>query len=88
MARSAAQIINENGGPTVFAEKVGRSAGAVRVWKHRDQFPREAWPEIIKAFPRTITLDLLMEIEPDSTPRTYSLPAQIRRAPRPQRARP
>jgi hypothetical protein len=63
MAPSAAQIITANGGPTVFADKVGRTAGAVRVWKHRNQFPREAWPEIIKAVP-DLTLEHLMMMEP------------------------
>jgi hypothetical protein len=62
MSDTAAQIIDDKGGPTAVAAKVGRSPGAVRVWKHRDAFPREAWPEIIEAFP-DITLDRLREIE-------------------------
>jgi hypothetical protein len=61
---SAASIIDEKGGPAVFAELVGKSAGAVRVWKHRNQIPRDSWPEIIKAFP-DITLDRLCASEPD-----------------------
>jgi hypothetical protein len=85
--KSAAEIIDAYGGSTVFAKAVGWSAGAVRLWKHRNLIPRDAWPEVIKAFP-DITLDLLMEIEPDSAPRTYRLPAQVRRAPRPARAGP
>lgn len=59
---SAASLISANGGPTAFAAKVNRRAGAVRAWKHRNCFPREAWPEIIRAFP-DITLDVLMQLE-------------------------
>lgn len=59
---SASDIIDAQGGPTVFAEKVNRTAGAVRVWKHRNYFPRDAWPEIIGAFP-DMTLERLMQIE-------------------------
>ena len=62
MFESAAQIIDDKGGPTAVAAKVGRTPGAVRVWKHRDAFPREAWPEILGAFP-DITLDRLRELE-------------------------
>ncbi|MGH1574333.1 carph-isopro domain-containing protein [Methylobacterium sp. P31] len=62
MSDTAAQIIDDKGGPTAVAAKVGRTPGAVRVWKHRDVFPREAWPEILEAFP-DITLDQLRELE-------------------------
>jgi hypothetical protein len=62
MAGSASQIIDDKGGPAAVAAKVGRSPGAVRLWKHRDTFPREAWPEIIEAYP-DVTLDRLREIE-------------------------
>lgn len=62
MLRSVAEIIDEKGGPAAFAAKVSRRPGAVRAWKHRNQFPREAWPEIMKAFPE-ITLERLMKIE-------------------------
>lgn len=63
MPRSAAKFIQDNGGPKAFAGKVGSSSGAVRVWKHRNQFPREVWPEILKAFPAKVTLDALMKLE-------------------------
>lgn len=58
----ASEIIAAKGGPTAFAGKVNRSSGAVRVWKHRNYFPREAWPEIMRAFPE-ITLSKLMQLE-------------------------
>jgi hypothetical protein len=59
---SAAKIIEAKGGPAAFATKVSRRPGAVRAWKHRNYFPREAWPEIIGAFP-DLALEKLMEIE-------------------------
>lgn len=62
MSTTVAAIIDEKGGPAAFAEKVGKTPGAVRVWKHRNQFPREAWPEIITAFP-DLSLSRLIEIE-------------------------
>jgi hypothetical protein len=62
MGNTVATIIDEKGGAAVFAEKVGRRPGAVRVWKHRNQFPRKAWPEIITAFP-DLSLERLTEIE-------------------------
>jgi hypothetical protein len=69
MSESAAQIIDDKGGPSAVAAKVGRSPGAVRVWKHRDAFPRDAWPEIIGAYP-DLTLDRLMKIERSREPET------------------
>lgn len=78
MLGSAAEIIDEKGGPAAVAAKVHRSPGAVRVWKHRNQFPREAWPEIIGAFP-DITLDKLMELERASAD-TRPTPAEPERA--------
>lgn len=62
MPSSAAEIIKSKGGPAAVAARVGYRPGAVRAWKHRNCFPREAWPEILRAFP-DITLDKLMEIE-------------------------
>jgi hypothetical protein len=59
---SAADIIAAKGGPTAFADKIKRNPGAVRVWKHRNYFPREAWPEIITAFP-DLPLEKLIKIE-------------------------
>ena len=62
MPKSAADFINEKGAGAV-AQKVGRSLGAVRVWKHRNKFPREVWPELMQAFPGEITLDRLIKTE-------------------------
>jgi hypothetical protein len=59
---SAADIIAAKGGPSAFADKIRRNPGAVRVWKHRNYFPREAWPEIITAFP-DLPLEKLIKIE-------------------------
>jgi len=59
---SAAQIIDAKGGPAAFAVKVDRRPGTVRAWKHRNYFPRQAWPEIIGAFP-DLPLEALIEIE-------------------------
>jgi hypothetical protein len=39
-------IITKHGGPKRFSELVERSPGAVRLWKFRNYFPREAWPEL------------------------------------------
>lgn len=62
MIKSAKQIIDDKGGPSVFAEAVGYKAGAVRLWKHRDYFPRKAWPDINSAFP-DLALDVLRAVE-------------------------
>lgn len=59
---TASQFIDEKGGPAAVASKVGRKPGAVRAWKHRDALPRDAWPEIVDAYP-DMTLDRLKEIE-------------------------
>jgi hypothetical protein len=64
MGNSAAKIIDAKGGPTAFAARVKSSPGVVRAWKHRNYFPREAWPEIITAFP-DLMLDKLLEMEAD-----------------------
>jgi hypothetical protein len=74
---SAADIIAAKGGPSVFADKIKRNPGVVRVWKHRNYFPREAWPEIITAFP-DLPLEKLIRMEarhawgiaPKTLPRT------------------
>lgn len=58
----AAEIIEAHGGSIGFARKIGKTAGAVRVWKHRNRIPRTAWPDIIAAFPE-ISLEILMITE-------------------------
>jgi hypothetical protein len=64
MGNSAAEIIDAKGGPTAFAAQVKRPPGVVRAWKHRNYFPRDAWPEIIRAFP-DLMLDKLLKMEAD-----------------------
>lgn len=59
MTTTVAQIIEAKGGATAFAAKVHRKPGAVRAWKHRNTFPRVAWPEISAAFPDLTTARLL-----------------------------
>lgn len=60
---TAAQIIDDKGGPAAFAEKLNKTPGAVRVWKHRNQIPREAWPDILTVFP-DVSLETLIATEP------------------------
>lgn len=62
LIETASQFIDEKGGPAAVASKVGRKSGAVRLWKHRGVLPRDAWPEIVDAYP-DMTLDRLKEIE-------------------------
>lgn len=59
---SASAIIDSKGGPAKFGRAIGRKPGSVRIWKHRDYFPRTAWPEIQTAFP-DLTLEKLKELE-------------------------
>jgi len=62
MVKSASTFIEAKGAAAV-ADATGRTVGAVRVWKHRNRFPREAWLELSQAFPE-LTLEALKEIEP------------------------
>lgn len=62
MVTSAHQFIEEKGVPAIRLA-TNRSEGAVRVWKHRNRFPREVWPELATAFPEELTLDVLRLIE-------------------------
>jgi hypothetical protein len=54
-------IINKHGGSKRVSELTGYSHGAVRLWKHRNVFPRQVWPELIKHL--GLRLDELMTIE-------------------------
>ena len=49
-------------GVAEFAQRISASVGKVRVWKHRNKFPRQAWPEISNAFPE-LTTDTLLAME-------------------------
>ncbi len=62
MVTSAHQFIGEKG-VTAIRLATGRSEGAVRVWKHRNRFPRDVWPELATAFPEELNLDVLRLIE-------------------------
>lgn len=61
MINSAHQLI-EDKGVSAIAEATRREPGAVRVWKHRNRIPRDAWPELMDAFP-DVTLDVLRRLE-------------------------
>jgi len=67
MIKDAKQFISKAGVPTV-AQATKRSEAAVRVWKSRNRFPREAWLELNAAFP-DLTLDVLRKIEKRAKPR-------------------
>lgn len=49
-------------GVAAVAAATGRTDGAVRVWKHRNRFPREAWLELNAAYPE-LTLEVLRELD-------------------------
>lgn len=59
---SACTFVDERGGPKAVADATGRKPNAVSVWKVRNRIPRDAWPEIQKAYP-DVTLDHLLEME-------------------------
>lgn len=58
MARTPSEIIEANGNPSAFAKRIGVSAGAVALWKHRNQIPRANWPEIMNRFDGITLADL------------------------------
>lgn len=59
---TASEFVDARGGPKAVAEATGRNPGAVSLWKNRNKIPRDAWPEVIKAF-ADVTLDDLLGIE-------------------------
>jgi hypothetical protein len=61
MVRSASQFIASKGVRAV-ADATGRTDAAVRVWKCRNRFPREAWLELSQAFPE-LTLETLKQLD-------------------------
>lgn len=65
MIRSASQFIERKGAQAV-AVATGRTVGAVRVWKHRNRFPREAWLELSQAYPE-LTLVVLKRLQAKSS---------------------
>jgi hypothetical protein len=54
-------IITKHGGPTKVSKLTGRTPGAVRLWKFRNRFPREVWPEVMKGL--DLTLEQLLRME-------------------------
>lgn len=58
----ASGLIEQRGGPAVVALAINERPGVVRTWKHRNQIPRRAWPEILEAFP-DLTMDALKAAE-------------------------
>lgn len=61
MIQSPAEFIEAKGTQAV-ADATGREVGAVRVWKHRNRFPRAAWLELSQAYPE-LTLDVLRKLD-------------------------
>jgi hypothetical protein len=63
MTKTAADIIDEKGGPAEFAQKIGATVDEVRVWKTRNRLPRTRWLEIHEAY-RDLTLAVLESVNP------------------------
>jgi hypothetical protein len=59
---SAANIIEEKGGAIAVARTLSCKPGAVRVWKHRNRFPRTAWSALNAAYPE-LTLPVLEALD-------------------------
>ena len=57
------QAFIEEKGVSVLADATRRAPGAIRLWKHRKRIPRDAWPDLIEAFPDEITLETLRALE-------------------------
>jgi hypothetical protein len=54
-------IIAKHGGSKRVADLTGHTPGAVRLWRHRNYFPRQVWPELMKSL--GLRLDELMTME-------------------------
>jgi hypothetical protein len=67
MVTSAKDFIAAKG-VSAIKNATGRSEGAIRVWKTRNRFPREAWLELSQAFPE-LTLDVLKDLEAEAPAR-------------------
>jgi hypothetical protein len=57
------QAFIEQKGVATLAEATNREPGAIRLWKHRRRIPRDAWPDLIEAFPGEVTIERLREFE-------------------------
>lgn len=59
------ELIDAKGGPAKIARDTGHKAGAIALWRHRNKIPRNAWPEIMEAYP-DVTLAVLKAMEASS----------------------
>ena len=59
---TAAAFIDDKGGSAELARVIGCDPAAVRMWKHRERIPRDAWPELIQLVPG-VTLETLLDLE-------------------------
>lgn len=62
MVHTASSFIDAKGGNAAVALATGYQPGAVALWRHRNRLPRNAWPEILKAY-SDVHLDDLLAIE-------------------------
>lgn len=59
---TASDFVDTHGGPKAVADATGKTPGAVSLWKNRNRIPRDAWPDLMKAFP-DVSLDDLLALE-------------------------
>ncbi len=64
--KTPADFIEAKGNATAFAQAIGAEASKVRMWKHRNRIPRDAWPEILTAFP-DVSIETLKKLEAAGT---------------------
>lgn len=57
-----ADLIKAHGGARFIAERINARPETVRMWQFRRRIPRQAWPEIVAAFP-DISLEVLVASE-------------------------
>lgn len=62
MSEQAGQIIDELGGAAAISRATKYTDGAVRQWKFKNRIPRNAWPDLVDAFP-AISLERLRATE-------------------------
>lgn len=76
MPDSVTDFIDKLGGPAKIADAIVKlepprqayKPGAVALWRFRNKIPRNAWPELLRAFPH-LTNEALLAIEAASIPR-------------------
>jgi hypothetical protein len=62
MTETVRTFIDKLDGNGAVAKATGYTEGAVALWVHRNRLPRNAWPELMKAFSH-VTLDSLLALE-------------------------